>query len=101
MNRDEVESRINQWQRTQKEALAQIDAFTDVVGFSDGPFVAALYAILAAHTGAVSELIGDKEEWLGWWENECEFGKRHLLAEINGTLKPVRTVKQLAKLICS
>lgn len=47
----------------------------------------------------VSNLVGDSSDWLTWyiWDNKC--GERQMAAGYGGKLKPIKTVKDLVRLI--
>lgn len=53
-----------------------------------------------AYTTAVSRLVGDKDEWLQWFELDCDFGKSPKVCTFaSGKTLKVKTLKQLARVI--
>ncbi|MGB1304036.1 hypothetical protein [Pseudoalteromonas marina] len=96
----QVESRIKKLVIIKNEIDESFDSLADVTGATvDSPLGEAIYSSLSLHLKTLSELIGDDFEWLAWfvWENDC--GASGLEAGETGNLKPVRTAKDLTKLI--
>lgn len=96
----EIVLRLGHWKARIKKLDAQIDAFADMTGArSDGPFLDNIYGMIDAYTASVSELIGDKWDWLSWHRNECEMGQAPRDAVIGGKTIKVKTLRQLARVI--
>ena len=87
----------------------QCDALKALMGIDyDSPLIKAMWMAYQNYADAVSELVGDTNyahtgTWVSWyiWENKC--GQKGLAASGGGKgskrLRPVRTVKDLLKLI--
>lgn len=102
MRKTEIIARLEAWADRQKALMAAYEAHRAQTGaMPDCPMWAPVFDAWMAYTVAVSELIGDKEEWLHWYENECDMGRRPMEVEnLGGDVKiRVRTLKQLARVI--
>lgn len=96
----EIVLRLGHWKARIKKLEAQIDAFADMTGArSDSPFLDNIYGMIDAYTASVSELIGDKWDWLSWYRNECEMGRNPLVSALSGQEIKVKTLRQLARAI--
>jgi len=83
------------------ELSTQCDALNAILKMDyESPLMRSIWMMFECYAASASALIGDNHEWLSWyiWDNQC--GKKELCASL-GTkkLRPVRTVKDLVKLI--
>lgn len=79
---------------------AQGAAYKAIGSTFDSPFWDAIFDTWRSYTAAVAELVGDEEEWLEWFDVECDLGRRpKLMRFASGKEVRVRTVQQLARVI--
>lgn len=103
MNIDEIVRRLEWWKKRHTELEAQYQGFKALTDVSpDCPLFNMVFKLWDAYTVAVSEIIGDKDEWLNWYEMECDMGKNTKEVKLpNGKLIKVKTLRQLARVIKS
>lgn len=101
MTLDEIEERLRHWQRRQQELTAAYEALASLTdAMPDCKLFKPIFDVWTAYTVAVSEIIGDRDEWLKWYEFECRMGAHPMEAMLaNGRKFKVRTLRQLARLI--
>jgi hypothetical protein len=93
-------AKIEEWARIICAYQAQYEALENVIGVDpDGPLAKAIGDVADAYTAAVSEQIGDEEEWLSWYWFDNDMGKKGLSAGKPGKHMPIKTVADLAKAI--
>ena len=101
MELDQIEERLKHWKRRQNELMA---AYGDLAKLTsampDCKLLRPVFDVWTAYTVAVSELIGDRDEWLQWYELECDMGKRpKAVAFADGRELEVKTLRHLARVI--
>lgn len=101
MSVDSVIAQLDAWKQRHDDLYTQIDALMSVVTADPGsPLMTAIYRVADADTKLVAQAVGDTDEWLLWFEHECELGMKPMEASCpGGKLCTVKTVKQLAALI--
>ena len=92
---------LQAWARRHAEIEAQMSALAAIFGRSfDGPLFDAVWGTWNDYTRALSRIVGDDEDWLQWFESECDMGKRPQTVISNGGRKiRVCSVAQLARVI--
>jgi hypothetical protein len=96
----EIIPRLETWARRIRSASDQIDALHKVTGMCDGPLVEAIWHLQDAYTDATSALVGDANEWLDYYRNECAMGtKPREIQSWGGRKMKLKTLKQLASVI--
>ena len=80
---------------------AFLDSFEKFAGFSqDSPLGDSIWKIADVAINAVEQICGDENETISWFYMENDLGHRGLEAAPTGeTLKPIRTVEDLAWLL--
>lgn len=103
MNKKEIYTELQAWERVQKGLDEQLDKLYDLLGTSgESPLLEAIYDIAGAHTEAVARIIGDDTKAMYWWKYECRLGENPMQAAIHGKkLRLISNLKQLAGLICA
>lgn len=92
------------WQRHMLAADAQISEAQAFGLRVESPLIQAVFELKSALTASVAAQVGDSVDgWLEWWWLENAMGKRGLEASssIAGKMRPIRTLKQLARLIAA
>lgn len=92
--------RVEELIKRHKELSHEFDKLQAVMGnVWDAPFAHVTWTFIESYIATVAEMIGDNVGWLSWfiYDNEC--GKKGLEARFDRKLRPVRTVKQLMKII--
>lgn len=91
---------LAQWAARHAELSAQMDALAAPFGGdATGPLFDAVWRTWDAYTDQLAARVGDQAEWLSWYCNENDMGRKRL-AVISGTRSlQVRTVRQLATVI--
>ena len=99
---NDVQQRLIHWAARQEALTAQYEALQALTGADcESPFLSVVFEIWAAYTVAMSENIGDEDEWLQWYEYECKMGTQAMDVKVGGRTINVRTLRQLATVICS
>lgn len=99
---NEVQQHLIQWAAHQEALTTQYEALQALTGADcESPLLTAVFAVWAAYTVAVSEIVGDTNEWLQWYEYECQMGANPMDVKIGDKTIKVRTIRQLATVICS
>jgi len=97
--------KLEAWKAAMVEMDRQYDALNALLGLSpDSPFPRAIQDLQAVATEATAETVGDAGGWLSYYWLECNMGAgmlsgRHGSATIGGKEYPIRTLKQLARVI--
>lgn len=101
MEFNEIVTRIEAWADRHRKLDAQHQALVALTDASpECPLMAPIWDIWAAYTVAVSELIGDKNEWLQWYQYECQMGRHPMeVVSLGGKSITVKTLRQLARVI--
>jgi hypothetical protein len=101
MTTPEIIARLEAWATLQKAIAEQYEALQRLT--DAGPECALMkpiWKLWAAYTRAVSEQIGDTNEWLQWYELECDMGRKPMeVHSLGGKVVKVRTLRQLARVI--
>ena len=101
MTKKEILTELQAWERVQKGLDAQLDLLYDLVGCEpESPLLIAIYTLGEAYTDAVARIVGDTSGAMEWWARECDFGNNPLSAGKGDKIRPIKTLKQLAGLIC-
>lgn len=91
---------VNDWVSTYNAITLQYQELSKIVGcMIEAPLFHALYIGFDRYTDALAMLIGDEGEWLAWYCFENEMGKKGMAAGKSGHMKPIKTTKDLVKLI--
>lgn len=98
---DEIVKRLEAWADRGRKLHAKFDALHALTGADyDSALLAPVWSVWSAYSVAVSELVGDKNEWLQWYEMECDMGRNPKeVTSIGGKTIKVRTVRHLARVI--
>ena len=101
MTIDQIVTRLEAWATRQRLLQAQMRQLQALTGaMPDCALLKPVYDVWGAYTVAVSELVGDTNEWLSWFEFECEMGARPMtVTSLVGKTITVRTLRQLARVI--
>ena len=99
---NEVQEHLIRWAAHQKALTTQYEALQNLTGADcESPLLTAVFAVWAAYTVAVSEIVGDRNDFLQWYEYECQMGANPMEVTIGDKTIKVRTIRQLATVICS
>jgi hypothetical protein len=101
MNKLTNAERLKDWQILQKGLTAAYGDLNALTGaMPDCPLLNPVFALWAAYTESISELVGDHEQWLEWYEYECKMGKNPKWVKISdGREFAVKSLKQLLMVI--
>ena len=97
--------KLETWHAAMVEMDRQYDALNALAGISpDSPLAEAIFRLEAMATKAMAESVGDSGGWLDYYWLECNMGNGlragvHGSATISGKQYPIRTLKQLARVI--
>ena len=79
-NREEWEALLAEWKKSGERLNAILDDFNRLVsGSPESPLHDAIWTVYDRYTKALSRIVGDKEEWLGWFRHECDFGRKTMV----------------------
>lgn len=101
MKLEHIENRLRHWKRRYAEMDSAYEKFRQLTGaMPDSKLWKPFFDIWTDYTVSVSELIGDKDEWLQWYQYECHMGKRPMKVILKGGQElEVRTLRHLARVI--
>lgn len=102
MKLDDIEARLKLWADRCESVDGLYEAMSDLVGVNpDGQLATQLFGTLEDYTAAVSEIVGDRSHWLGWYRYECAMGKTPKGMRFPGDKKDriVKTLRDLARVI--
>ena len=101
MKLEEIEARLKDWQKRHTEFMVSYSAFRDLTDAPiDCKLLRPMINLLDAYTVTVSEIVGDKGDWLSWFANDCRMGHQpKIYAPRRGRDIRVSTLKQLARVI--
>lgn len=102
MNTDEIVSRLEAWKKHKEIVESQYQAFKALTDVSpECPLFDMVFRLWDAYTVAVSEIVGDKDALLNWYEMECDMGKNPMGVFLHGKKVKVKTLRKLAQVIKS
>ena len=91
---------LTEWQTNMKAAEADIERIIDPLKCAPE---SALYAIpwnlMDCYTKAVSQLVGDQDEWLAWYWSDNEWGTKKREAMIGGKFRQIKNLRDLLRVI--
>lgn len=101
METRKIEERLRHWKRRHAELDAAFEGFHALTGaMPDCKLLTPVFDVWTAYTVAVSEIIGDRGEWLQWYQYECKMGKQPMTVVLrDGKEVKVKTLRQLARVI--
>jgi hypothetical protein len=101
MTKSDMVTILSKWKLAQTCADEGIEPLYQLFGCNpDAPVMDAFYRLAAAHTEVVSQLVGDVDGWLNWFQFDNEMGAKAFEASPpNGKVRKVRTLAHLAALI--
>ena len=101
MDVEQIIKRLKCWKRRRAELMAVYNAMGKLTGADQySTLFAPIFDIWTAYTVATSELIGDKAEWLQWYEVECDMGRDPMMVDLSdGREIEVKTLRQLVTVI--
>jgi hypothetical protein len=97
----QIIARLEDWKAKCEATTAALDELNDLTGaMPDCRLLAPVHALWDAYTNAVSELIGDRGDWLGWYMYDCDMGAVPRTTQLtNDRIITVSTLADLAKVI--
>jgi hypothetical protein len=98
---EEIVMRLNAWATRQRLLTAQYKALQALTNADcECALLRPVWDVWSAYTMAVSELVGDTNEWLQWYELECDMGRKPKeVTSLGGKTVKVKTIRQLARVI--
>jgi hypothetical protein len=100
MQFEQIVETLEAWSDRYHALHNQLDALKSVLRFApEAPLINEIYETWSAYNRAISALVGDKYEWLDWFEFECKMGKQTMSYFKDGEEFEVKTIQDLAKLI--
>jgi hypothetical protein len=99
MTKTEKLALLREWQDTienSDKALALLDA---AVGPHDGPLRQSIYTMQSVYTRAISMILGDTFSWLEWYACENDMGRQARPSAYGQSIRAIRTLGQLLKLV--
>lgn len=103
MQIDQILRKLEWWKKRHESLEAQYQSFRSLTDATpECPLFDMVFKLWDAYTVAISEIIGDKYEWLQYYELECDMGKKPKEVTLpNGKKIRVKTLRQLARVITS
>ena len=90
---------LRQWERTTLEMDKQLSGFEQLFGFTECPFIDAVYDLQLKYTKAVAKNIGDEWAWLVWYQLDNGMGEKCLAAGYGDEMRKIKTLEDLLWLI--
>jgi len=76
MTRKEKISKLKKWKASHDKVQTQFTKLFDLVGGDfDSPFAKPIWEVWDDYTDTLSELLGDKYQWLVYYTCDCDMGK--------------------------
>lgn len=97
--------KLEAWCIAMREMDKQYDALYALLGCKpEWPLADAILMLQTVATEATATAVGDAGGWLDYYWTECNMGRgrhsgKHGIANIGGKTYPIRTLKQLARVI--
>ena len=104
MNASESLPILREWERVAKALRKQIRALTAKTSpirvEPESPLLDAIFAMDSAYSDSVEiRITGESFKWLEWYANENDFGRKALEAGPPASMRPIRTLRDLAWLL--
>lgn len=100
MSIDEIVKRLDVWQKRHAALCQQTQALAKLTGaMPDCELMLPVLDVWNAYTSALSELIGDDDGWLEWYQFEGDMGRKPMGVSLGGKTINVRTLRHLARVI--
>lgn len=96
MNKLEV---LEQWEITVHSVESFHNSIDVLMLCPDSPVYQAGEVALEAYTRLVKKIVGDTDDWLGWYRFENDMGSKAMEAGYPGKMIPIITVKDLLEVI--
>lgn len=106
LGQDEVLARLQVWSQHQESLTLQLDAFLALTGAEpDSKLLKPIYALWDAYTKEISCTVGDQEQWLDWYEYQCNMGRTPSSVEFgpqdDNKVVLVDSLERLTEVICT
>jgi hypothetical protein len=100
MNTKEKIALVVSWERECKVMNDSVNTISVALGLMvESPVIQAVDRILEFATSVASIAIGDNAEWLGWYANECQFGKKPKQAVVENRKIFAKDAKSIVRII--
>lgn len=87
---------LREWSVKMETADILIDPVTKCLGLSvESPIHQAVWTLKDAYTKAVGKLVGDDGDWLDWYADENDFGRKKMEAGPIGDMRPIKDLDDL------
>lgn len=95
-----IEEKLDEWKRHHDALIGAFSSLNKLTGATpDCALMRPIFDVWSAYTASVSELIGDQDQWLDWYQFECDMGEKPQKAYFNGKETQVLTISDLAQVI--
>lgn len=93
---------LEKWAAHKVELDRQFEALRALMGCGvEAPLPDAVWRLWDSYTDAVSQVVGDTDDWLAWFSMENAMGAKGLeVHSLGGRSKKIRTLRDLAAVIC-
>lgn len=99
-NKAETLQILNDWHYQHDRITELMDGMGKSIGLlPEGPLFETVWGMFDAYTKSISELVGDKGDWLAWYYLENDMGARGMSAGYNGKTSLIKSKVHLWKLI--
>lgn len=99
MNKQEAKELIEKLQqRIQAFEVASKD-LSKLIGYPSGEFGESIGYLVDLLIETTSVVIGDEQKWLSWFIYDCEFGKKPMVATVDGKEYLVDSIDVLLNVI--
>lgn len=77
LSKEQVIEHLHRWVQLREAFDAKLDVFFDLTGaMPDCDLLAPVYAVANAYTELVASTVSDRDEWLLYYQYECEMGRK-------------------------
>ena len=77
----------------------QLSGFEQLFGFTECPFIDAVYDLQLKYTKAVAKNVGDASDWLVWYQLDNGMGEKCSAAGYGDDMREIKTLEDLLLLI--
>ena len=99
MNTETQLALLAEWRDKHKQLHRELFRLGRIFNDPTGPFFRTMFEVFEAYTGSLAHLLGDKEDWLFWYWQENEMGKRAHVAGYDGDVRLIEKLEDLLWLI--
>lgn len=87
------------WEQVTKAVDKQLSDLEMLFGFTESPFLDAIFRMQSEYTESVAKNVGDTSDWLNWYQAENDMGAKGYDAGFGEDMREIKTLEDLLWLI--